>query len=73
MTTRAIPECSGYWTERGVGGRRRQCGHRRERHNDGKPPTPRRHSGLRRHVEPIKNSTISRFLRVSQYYDRREQ
>ena len=42
-------------------------------HNDGPPPTSRRHGGLRRHVELIKNSTISRFLRVSQYYDRREQ
>jgi len=34
---------------RGVGGQRRQCGHRRERHNGGNPPTPRRHDGLRRH------------------------
>ena len=34
-------------------------------------PRRRRHGGLRCHVEP--NSTISRFLRVSQHYDRREQ
>ena len=34
---------------RGVGGQRsRQCGHRRERHNGGRPPTPHRHGGLRR-------------------------
>ena len=33
---------------RGAGGQRRQCGHRRERHNGGRPPTPHRHGGLRR-------------------------
>ena len=35
-------------SRRGVGGQRRQCGHRRERHNGGRPPTPHRHGGLRR-------------------------
>ena len=35
-------------SRRGVGGQRRQCGHRRERHNGGMPPTPHRHGGLRR-------------------------
>jgi len=33
-------------SRRGVGGQRRQCGHRRERHNGGNPPTSRRHDGL---------------------------
>ena len=33
---------------RGVGGRRRQCGHRRERHNGGRPPAPHSHGRLRR-------------------------
>ena len=32
-----------------AGGQRRQCGHRRERHNGGNPRTPPRHGGLRRH------------------------
>ena len=36
-------------SRRGVGGQRGQCGHRRERHNGGNAPTPRRHGGLRRH------------------------
>ena len=36
-------------SRRGVGGQWGQCGHRRERHNGGNVPTPRRHGGLRRH------------------------
>ena len=35
-------------SRRGVGGQRRQRGHRRERHNGGRPPAPHRHGGLRR-------------------------
>jgi hypothetical protein len=46
--------CLGGWrgsglSRRRVGSQRRQCGHRRERHNGGSPPTPRRHGGLCRH------------------------
>jgi hypothetical protein len=33
---------------RRVGGQRRQCGHRRERHNGDRPPAPHSHGGLRR-------------------------
>jgi hypothetical protein len=33
----------------GVSCQRRQCGHRRERHNGGNPRTPHLHGGLRRH------------------------
>jgi len=36
-------------SRRGVGGQRRQCGDRRDRHNGGNPPTSRRHGGLCRH------------------------
>jgi hypothetical protein len=36
-------------SRRGVGGQRRRCGHRRERHNGGSPPTPHLHGGSRRH------------------------
>ena len=35
-------------SRRGVGGQRRQCGHRRQRHHGGRSPTPHRHGGLRR-------------------------
>ena len=35
-------------SRRGVGGQRRQCGHRRERHDGGRTPAPHRHGGSRR-------------------------
>ena len=35
-------------SRRGIGGQRRQCGHRRERHNGEMPQRRDRHGGLRR-------------------------
>ena len=45
---RRLGGCRARLFRRGAGGQRCQCGHRRERHNCGRPPTPHRHGGLRR-------------------------